>query len=324
MQKLILRGSAAYLAREDKLRNNKINYIMLNLPFYCNYHCLKCCNRFRKYKSGVLNLAKIKKVILKIKKHGAKVLVIAGEGEPTLNKYFKEIIRFADKNQLIPYVFSNGNNIDRKFASFLARHKTTLIINMDAFEAKKYNRFVGTKGAFDIIKKNLIAIKKIYRKKIYKRGKQGITMLAINLVLNNENYDQIEKIKKFCKNIAVFVVNEPINIGSAHKSWKIFKNFKKIKLTEDISFPLGTLSPRYQCSYMRNGVSIASDGSVLTCAYALDTQGAYGDIDQDINLATARVQKSVDHFYKKFGKNRCILRHPNYQKFLDQIYERKN
>jgi len=89
MLNLILKGSAPYLNNERKFGEKEIDYIMLNLPFLCNYNCLKCCNRFRKHKGGLFKLNKIEKAILKCKKLGARVVVIAGEGEPTLYKNIK-------------------------------------------------------------------------------------------------------------------------------------------------------------------------------------------------------------------------------------------
>ena len=120
MKEIILRGSARYLYYQyGKTKKSTIDYIMLNLPFRCNYQCIKCCNRFRKFKSGKLSLDKIRNTILRLKKLGAKVLVIAGEGEPTLNKNFKSIVKFVDENGLIPYVFTNGSKINQNWLIFV-------------------------------------------------------------------------------------------------------------------------------------------------------------------------------------------------------------
>jgi len=324
MGKLILRGSARYLHYTyGKIKKDSIDYIMLNLPFLCNYQCIKCCNRFRKFKTGVFSIKEIKNTILRLKKLGAKVLVIAGEGEPTLDINFKQIIKFADKNNLIPYVFTNGSKINKQLACFLAKHKASLIINMDSFNPQKYDTYVRKKGAFRILMNNLRFIRKYYQRKIGKSGKHKTVSLAINLVLNNENTGQIPKIKKFCDGDMVFVVNEPIFIGSAKKFWK--GGFDKIRkdVYKNVSYPLGTLAPGKECSYLRNGLSIGSDGRILTCAYALETQGLYGNISKsksggDIISVRRKVLESVDEFYDKYGKSRCILRHPKYKKFLEE------
>lgn len=319
MREIILRGSALHLyCKYGKSKKDTIDYIMLNLPFRCNYKCTKCCNRFRKFKAGKLSLGKIKNIILRLKKLGAKVLVIAGEGEPTLDRNFQSIVKFADENKLIPYVFTNGSNINKKLAYFLATHKASLIINMDSFNPQKYNAYVGRKDSFNALMKSFVYIRECYQKNISESGRYKVVSLAVNLVLNNENEDQISKIKEFCNEDMVFVVNEPIKIGSAKKFWKGKFNKAKTNVYKNVSYPLGTL-PGKECSYMRNGLSIGSDGRILTCAYALETQDLYGNISEK-NLLSARnkVMKSVNKFYDKYGKSRCILRHPEYKKFIKE------
>jgi len=316
MPRLILKGSASHLDKEEKLGEKKIDYIMLNLSFLCNYNCLKCCNRYRNYKGGLLELNEIKKAILKCKKLGARVVVIAGEGEPTLYENIKKLIQFINNNKLIPYIFTNGSNLNKEMATFLVKNNTTLVINIDSLDENKYDKYVQKKGAFKNLMKNLIITKKIYKNTIRYSGKDRITSLAINLVLNNENYDQISKIKEFCDDDMVFVVNQPIHIGSASMDWERFSKTKDFNIGKDVSYPLGTLREGKECSYMRNGISIGSNGKILTCAYALETEGFYGDINDDINLEHEEVMKSVDDFYEQYGKSRCILRHPKYQKFL--------
>ncbi|MFZ2192767.1 MAG: radical SAM protein [Candidatus Moraniibacteriota bacterium] len=317
MQKLILRGSAQYLhLAGSKFIKSEIDYIMLNLPFECNYQCLKCCNRFREYNLGNLSLTKIKESILRLQKVGAKVLVIAGEGEPVINKNFRAIVKFANKNKLIPYIFTNGSVINEKLAKFLAQNNASLIINMDSFEEEKYNHYVNKKGAYKNLIKNIKVIRKIYTNNIYSYHKSTVVSLAINLVLNNENYKQIEKIKKFCGDDIVFVVNKPIDIGSASKNNKKYNKVKNIIIDKDVSYPLGTLVEGRECSYMKNGISIGSDGKILTCAYALETQNLYGDIFNSIEGIGKKVLKSVNDFYKKYGFSRCILRHPKYHEFI--------
>lgn len=325
MVKIILKGSARYLYHQYG-KTSGIDYIMLNFPFICNYRCLKCCNRFRKFKSGKLSLGKIKDTILRLKKLGAKVLVVAGEGEPTLNRNFKSIVKFADENDIIPYVFTNGSRINQTLVYFLAKHKTSLIINMDSFNPQKYDAYVGRKESFNMLMKNLRHIRKCYQKNIYESGEYKIVSLAINLVLNNENQNQIPKIKKFCDGDIVFVVNEPINIGSAKKFWKgkFDGTETEVNVYRNISYPLGTLNPDSECSYMRNGLSIGSDGQILTCAYALETQGLYGNINENLTSVRQKVMKSVDNFYSKYGKSRCILRHPEYKKFVEETRRQKN
>ncbi|MBU0649055.1 radical SAM protein, partial [Patescibacteria group bacterium] len=251
---LTLRGSAPYLDKGQKLGTKEIDYIMLNLPFKCNYNCIKCCNRRRKYKAGHLELSKIKSYILKCKNLGARVVVIAGEGEPTINKNFRELVKFINKIELIPYIFTNGSMLNQELGLFLAENNATLVINLDTLKEDEYDSLVDKKGSFKNLMENIEVIRRVYGKKIYTFDGCRITFLAINLVLNNENYDQVNKIKEFCGKDILFVVNKPINIGSASESWNKYDKTRDIVINAGASYPLGTLAEGDQCAYMRNGI----------------------------------------------------------------------
>lgn len=165
---------------------------------------------------------------------------------------------------------------------------------------------------------NLTEIRTIYGQRIYTVGSQTIVSLAMNMVLNNENGDQVDDLVKFCGDDIVPVLNQPIKIGAAAKHWGRFDEVCNTH-HDDVSRPLGTLSEGEECSYLRNGVSFGADGRILTCAYALNSAGAYGDHCGDITLTHKQVLDSVAAFYNEFGPARCILRHPQYPEFIARL-----
>ena len=134
--KIILRGSVPYLTRLKLFDDNSLLYLMLNLPFSCNYRCLKCCNldetKQAKSSNGRLTLSELERMFEESQHIGIKVLVLAGEGEPLIDKDFKEIISLASKNNLIPYIFTNGTILSESNIEFLAEHRASLIINLDS------------------------------------------------------------------------------------------------------------------------------------------------------------------------------------------------
>lgn len=316
----ILKGSAIYLHEIEKLPKDGINYLMMNFPFQCNYRCyIKCCNLVGSSLMQPIRLEDRMKFLDKCRKNGARVLVFAGEGEPTMDRNFKQLIKFAHEIGYIPYIFTNGSLIEDGLAEFLADCDASLIINVDFFQREKYDAHVNLPGAFETVMKNLNELRKIYRRKIHKFGSFSISSLAMNLVLNNENGSDIESLKIFCGDDIVPVVNQPIKIGAAAKHWNRFDEICNFFIPEDVSRPLGTLSEDEECSYLRNGISLGADGRILTCAYALNSGGAYGNNNDDILLTRGRVLKSVDAFYEEFGIARCILRHPKYLEFIARL-----
>ncbi len=317
MGQLILRGSAPHLNLGRPLGKRELDYVGVNVPFKCNYDCLKCCNGGeRPHSSGKLDLEDAERFILKCKKLGARVVTMMGEGEPTLDENFRELAQFINRNGLVPYIFTNGSRIDEEFALFLYRNNAVLIINLDFFEEEKYDEYVRKPGAFQRLTDNIRNIRMLYRDKLYSYRGFRVTFLAINLVLNNENGGQIPKIKEFCGDDVLFVVNRPMGAGNAARFWSKYDKTQDIRIDSDVSYPLGTLAEGGQCSYLRNGIAASPDGRILACPYAFETSGSYGGIDDDIIVSQRRVLESVDLFYKEHGRARCILRHPDYKKFV--------
>lgn len=332
MKNLLLKSSAQYLHRLRKISEKSVNYVMLNFPFKCNYNCLKCCNLrnlirsrvlAKRYTSCTMSFEEIKEALLKIKSAFPElgVLAIAGEGEPMLAENFKRVVALANEMGIIPYIFTNGSLLDHEMVDFLAENNASLIISIDSLISEKYDEYVSVKGAFAELMENLPYLRERFAKNSFCIGESKVVSLAVNMVLNNDNHNQINSFREFCGDDIVFVVNEPINIGLAHQYWDKFSGTMDIELDEGVSYPLGTVAPGEECSYLRNGISIGSGGQILACAYALDTHLLFGNIRWD-NPAKLRkkIMMEVDNFYAKCGKARCILRHSDYQKFIERKY----
>jgi MoaA/NifB/PqqE/SkfB family radical SAM enzyme len=326
---IILKGSAKYLELKGQIGKGVIEYLMLNFPFLCNYKCLKCCNRLESRHDNssylYLSLDEIKNVLKEARDIGARVLVIAGEGEPLLHSDILKIVSFSYDLGLIPYIFTNGSMLNKKNLIFLRDHGASLIISLDSLEEKMYEKLVGIPGAFKRVMKNIAMCREIYSNPIEKCDKYTVVRIAINTVATQSNIYEIEKVKRFCGEDIIFVCNLPFNAGSARYNWNYLygsdpSNIAIDKVVERMSFengPLGTTCDGKWCAYMRHGLSIGTKGEILTCAYALETEGLYGNVrDYSLDYFIEKVRNSLDTFYTIYGHERCILRHPHYADFL--------
>ncbi len=332
MKKLLLKGSAPYLHMQGKMTEKSVNYVMLNFPFACNYNCLKCCNcrklirpraLVKYYTSCPLTFEEIRESLVKIKSTfpEVEVLVIAGEGEPMLNKNFKKVVALAKNMGFIVYIFTNGSLLKRKMADFLADNKASLIISIDSLIPEEYDEYVSIKGAFATLMRNLPYLRERFAKNLFNPGESKVVSLAVNMVLNNNNCYQMCRIKEFCNDDMVFVTNEPINIGLAHQHWNKFFKAVGANLNEGVDYPLGTVAPGKECSYLRNGISIGLGGQILPCAYAIDAHLLFGNIRwSDPEESREKILTEIDKFYAEYGWARCLLRHPNYREFIERRY----
>jgi MoaA/NifB/PqqE/SkfB family radical SAM enzyme len=334
---IALRGSVQDITISKEEKVHALIYLMLNLPYRCNYRCLKCCNIFDGHQPvsetvPEFNKAGLRPLLAAAKNAGVRVLVVAGEGEPLIDSDFRHIIELASAEGLLPYVFTNGSLLNDDIVRFLAKHRSSLIISLDSMEPERYKRLTG--GCIDLSKvlDNITRCRKVYSHLIEQNNSRRIGSLAINMVVNTINYDEVENVRDFCGDDVVFVCNQPTRIGLAEKNWSFLYGETPcnadvdsiIARMSEFQQPLGTTRDGKWCAYMRNGLSVSPDGQVLTCAYSLETAGLYNAPNFDDLVATNRdVMQSVQEFYDRCGHSRCILRHPKYKDFIAFLKARK-
>lgn len=333
MQRIVLRGSVPHLASIGVLNEKSLPYLMLNLPFVCNYRCLKCCNLTESHPQESLRkrltLDQLQQLIEEASSLGFSVLVIAGEGEPLLDKNFRSIVTLASRNRLIPYIFTNGTRLDEDAINFLAEHTASLIISLDSLDSQRYAQLSGKNHSLKTVLTNTERCRTVYSRLHEQTPFGKLVSLAINTVVTLLNMDEVEHIQQFCGDDIVFVCNRPTRIGLAEKNWELLYGSRPETSDVDLIIerfskehgPLGSTSDSRWCAYMRNGVSIGYDGSILTCAYAIETAGSYGTYRQGkLRDVSANVMNSVAAFYVENDHSRCILRHPRYHEFVSSLH----
>jgi len=315
--KKILCGSAKHLELAGGIKG--LDYLMLNLSNKCNYRCLKCCNSGRASSKQPLTSKEIFNLLDEVKALGARVLVVAGEGEPLVDNRINKIVAKADKVGLIPYIFTNGSLLSEKTARFFRKHNASLVINLDSLDERKYELLSGVNGSFAKVMDNLERVRDIFSNAYFTIKGFEVSQIAINTVVSRYNVLEAEQVKEFCGKDFVLVYNTPMNIGraSSDSSFRVDEELsKKIKALSAKTIPLGTTSDRNWCAYMRNGVSVGVDGEILACAYSLETAGKFGNVRQGkLSEYVGKANLTVDKFYKKKGHSRCILRHEDYSGF---------
>ncbi len=313
MEKLLV-GSARHLELEGGLRD--LEYLMLNLPYSCNYRCSKCCNASRGNPTEQpLLFEETKWLIKEAKDLGMRVLVIAGEGEPFLDKNIREIIKQTNQSKLIPYIFTNGSRLDADTTQFLRNNGASLVINIDSLDKETYEELTGVKDSFQAIYKNVKEIREQFKDTHSQLGNYELRRIAINTVVSHRNKGELVQIKDFCGEDFVFVCNTPMNIGRAMGNAQFSDVVPKLN-----TIPLGTTSDGCWCAYMRNGISVGTNGDILTCAYSLESSKLLGNVRQGgLIQHIGYANKKVDEFYMGKNPSRCILRHPHYQEFIAKL-----
>ncbi|MFZ4439106.1 MAG: radical SAM protein [Syntrophales bacterium] len=319
--------------------NQCFRYLMLNIVGPCNYDCLKCFNRDvlgagAKRQSTETWLQYIEAVMREAKKVGLKVVALGGEGEPMISKDFNSIMRMIGENGLIPMVFTNATALTAENIDRYAEYAPTYMINFDSLIEEEFDLQVNTRGAFTRVMRNL---KHIRAKNINKYEQiNGIKFVRISLqtALNSRNVDEMGKIREFCGDDIVSVVNYTADKGGAQGNHATLGGGEDLaRIAQQLSETRGpsTFDGKH-CGFLFDGFSIDVDGTILPCAHTTDLRGArytifdwangnVNNIAPGLLLQIFKAEMTKKEMaLRKYGDAPCILRHKEYLKVRDTIF----
>ena len=274
-----LKGTPKHLSKTGELK--EFTYLMLNLPFACNYRCIKCFNLENDNPSNeknqqYLTLDERLTLIDQSADLGGRVVVIAGEGEPSINKSIHDIISYANRKGMVSIVYSNGSTVNEDFAKFYKENNTALVFSLDSLIPTKYDMLTQTKGMFPNAMRNIQSAVEMYGGPLLQQELE-IYSIAINTTVSNMNEDEVEHIKELFGERVYFICNPLAKLGNASTYWKMFGNDEvsvtrhqeMIQRLSETGGPL-TLGSDGLCGYSAWGISVSPSGEYMTCAYQTD------------------------------------------------------
>ncbi len=321
-----LSGTPKHLSKTGEL--NSFTYLMLNLPFVCNYKCTKCFNLERdvphKDKSDkYLSLKERFGLIDQAQEMGGKVVVIAGEGEPSLDKNIKELVSYAYQKGLNSIVYSNGSLMTKDLVQFYKDHNTAIVFALDSIVPSKYDSLTCTKGLLPKVLQNIKNAIKVYGEPLFLQDLK-VYNVAVNVTVSNANEGEVKKIKDLWQEKVYFICNPLAKLGNADTYWQTFGNDetsmkRQAKLIEELSETGGplTLGSDGLCGYSRWGISVSPTGDYMTCAYTNLTNGLLGNA-RSLNLKEAFTKKQAieSTHYAQHGNSPCLVRAKSFSEYL--------
>jgi MoaA/NifB/PqqE/SkfB family radical SAM enzyme len=250
---------------------NKHQLLSFDLEFSrkCNYNCVYCYANATQL-SNELTTEEIFNIIDQATNLGAKNVVNIGGGEPLLFKDYWKILDKERENKLKSITFTNGSLITKDNAKKLFDYGENIALKFNSFNEKTQDFLAGRNGAGKLIKnslKNLIDVG--YTKK---NGPK----LALETIICNQNYHEIQNIYKFCRenNILPYIeiLTEQGNAAKNNLSptikenYELFKKLLKYDQNEwNINWPLTPPIVGQTCKRMLYSAYIRSDGNVQPC-----------------------------------------------------------
>lgn len=322
-----LRGAPSHFGELDSF-----TYLMLNLPFQCNYHCLKCFN-IEDSILGIpldklssldypiptpenISLDEMKRLIQEAKQLGGRAVVLAGEGEPSLDENVRELVSGIHSLDMISIVYSNGSVLTKDLIEFYRDQDASLVFSLDSLDPAVYDRLTGTKGLLPRVLNNIKSAIASYRGREETAEERRI---AINTTICSPNEDEVSEIKAHFGDDIFFICNPLARSGNAERNWRKLVDSeesyqKQCQIAAELSESGGPLTlSNGICGYSRWGIAVDPSGYYMACPYTKRTSGLLGNI-RNRNLRDAFDYKhdAESQHYGKYGPSRCLVRSENF------------
>jgi MoaA/NifB/PqqE/SkfB family radical SAM enzyme len=326
-----LKGTPKHLSQTGEL--NSFTYLMLNLPFECNYRCPKCFNLEGNQPvahSGEISLEERLALIQDAKSLGGKVVVIAGEGEPSLSREIRPLVTEVNAHGMIPIVYTNGSVLSPELIEFYKRNNTSLVFSIDSLVPEVYDKLTGTKGQLDRVVRNARNAIDSYRETIEIVKDLKLVRIAINATATSLNENGLSEMKRFWEDDIYFICNPLARSGNAVGNWNelivsddVYARQKQLvaELSES-GGPL-TLGRDGLCGYSIWGIAVSPCGDYMTCAYTMATDGLLGNVrTRSLRDAFEHKHRIESEHYKSKGAVPCIIRSSGFGSYLEELRKR--
>lgn len=303
----------------------------------CNHRCFFCYQDFRERKHTLMRDVLLK-LLWSFHKVGVKSVLLAGEGEPMVNKYTPEAIIYGSRIGLDMALNSNGVIMARKIAERILPHLTWFRWSIMAATPKIYAKIHGTDPQdLERVKENIrmcVEIKKKHDLKV---------TLGIQQVLLTENANDVFNTAKLSKELGVdYYVLKPFSYHPQNKyqpANRLYLTHRdELKKAETLATNDFTVIIRWatfadegrrdydQCFGLPFLVQVSADGGVYSCCpFFGDKRFLYGNLYQEPFeqiLKGWRRKEVMKYVIEKINVHKeCMThcRHHNINKFVWQL-----
>ena len=279
----------------------KPSFASFELSSRCNLNCPQCDvgNKLTNRKNNFLNYDEYCKIIDEI---GTTMLdaIFYFQGEPLLNKNFKNYISYAKQYNIYTITSTNAQILDKNFATEIVKSGLDkIIISVDGTTQEIYEKY--RKGG--LLSKTIEAIN--FLKEAKKELNSKTPCIEAQFIVFRFNQHQINEFKKLApiwgadkisiKSAQIHSPNENSEIiptinkySRYHKinnEWKIKKDFSKA------------------CFRAWYGMVVSADGNILPCCFDKQEKHSYGNINKD-KVENIWKNKKANNFRNTLLNNR--------------------
>ena len=276
----------------------------IHLAPICNFKCEGCFTHVKSSKKISLDFRTIINVIDFAKSRGARSIIFAGAGEPTLDPDFQRIVKYIKKQKLQIVLFTNLTTLKniKQAEKFLINGP--VIGKLYTLDKLKYNKITNYQKAFEFAMRGLGFLLEA-KKKLEKEGKKPI--LAIDSYITKNNYLDLPNVLRFCRENKIIPYFEAfIELGQTKKDItkfalsekslaQLFLELQKIDKQEfNLKTPINSGSRNYGldiCQKATHMFSVRENGDVCMCVcslrkvgHILNNENSYKELEKIFNV----------------------------------------
>ncbi|MBU0953018.1 MAG: radical SAM protein [Nanoarchaeota archaeon] len=164
----------------------------------CQWNCFHC---FTDKLKKTLTLEEIKSIIDQLADLRTKTIDFLGEGEPTLDKDFFDIIEYTAAKGIQPVVFTDGATKlrEKAFVKRLYQSGASVCLKCDSLWNKEFQNWVvgDTTGHYFDQRKEALDL--LIEEGFAKTTPDGTTRLGFDMVVCKKNVTEVEKTLRYCR-----------------------------------------------------------------------------------------------------------------------------
>lgn len=229
--------------------------IQIELTNECNLHCLHCYMGDSKY--DYLSLDDVKEIIDFSSSKGVENICFTG-GEPLLNKFFFDIVKYTYLSGMKILICTNGTTIDDNFIKFCKKYPIELVrISIDGNE-NNHDYIRNQKGVFI---KSLNSIKLL---------KENDVNVEVSYTLNNINKNDISDVMSIFRDIGVKINIDIFTCegnGLENKNILYLNNEESARIMYDNNAVNRSFKSNFKwCGICDSFIYISSTGEIKICS----------------------------------------------------------
>lgn len=294
----------------------------------CNQRCIFCSMDYCGYKPELLNARLLLPNLKEMQEKGLKSLVLAGNGEPLVNKEAPQIINIAKSYGIDVAISTNGVLFTNDIADECMESLTWMRFSMSAYSNEKYKSIHGAKdGDIDKVFSNIAYASELKRKNHLK------STIGVQLLLIPENVDEAYQLGKKARELGAdyFTVKSFAYQPQSNSRLKKEVNWEDFYLQQkELEQKISELSTdAFQALYRRTRIDkmktertyqtchaldfysfIDSAGNVWPCCTLLGNEGmCFGNIYENkfIDIWQSEQRRNAILTLEKNGLNQCSI-----------------